>query len=232
MTPTRRRGVLLVCFALLCGGLAASQVHERERRADAAVGPLVPVVVASRDLPAGRRLDAGDLSVRRAPARFLPPDALQGAAGLAGARTAVAVPAGGYLTAGALGGGAPARGPRPLRAGERALELSVAGAGLAGANAGARVDVLVTTEGGQGEGRTFVALEDAELLALRPAGAAEAAGGQAAGGGALDGGAVGGGALATLRVTAHQAVYLTAVSASAREVRLLVRPPGDRRRIG
>jgi Flp pilus assembly protein CpaB len=227
MTATRRRGVLLVCFALVCGGLAASQVRERERRAEAAVGPLVSVVVAGRDLPAGRRLDSRDLSVRRAPARFLPPDALRGVPGLAGARTAVTVPAGGYLTAGALGGGAAARGPRPLRAGERALGLAVAGAGLEGANAGTRVDVVVTAEGGQGEERTFVALQDAELLALRPASATDTAGG-----GAFDGGAVGGSALATLRVTAHQAVYLTAVSASAREVRLLIRPPGDRRRIG
>jgi hypothetical protein len=96
----------------------------------------------------------------------------------------------------------------------------VAGAGLEGAEAGARVDVLVTPEGGQGAGRTFVALEDAELLALRPADG-EAGAGRA-----------GGGVLATLRVTAHQAVYLTAVSGSAREVRLLVRPPGDRRRVG
>ncbi len=190
------------------------------------------VVVAGRDLPAGRRLDSGDLSVRRAPARFLPPDALRGAGGLEGARTAVAVPAGGYLTAGALGGGAPARGPRPLRVGERALELAVVGAGLEGADMGARVDVLVTSEGGQGEGRTFVALEDAELLALRPASGAEAAGGGAGDGAATGGAEAGPGALATLRVTAHQAVYLTAVSASAREVRLLVRPPGDRGRIG
>ena len=231
MTPTRRRGLLLVCFALVCGGLAASQVQQRERRAEAAVGPLVSVVVAGRDLPAGRRLGSGDLSVRRAPARFLPPDALRGAGGLEGARTAVAVPAGGYLTAGALGGGAPARGPRPLRVGERALELAVVGAGLEGADMGARVDVLVTSEGGQGEGRTFVALEDAELLALRPASGAEAAGG-GAGDGQRRRGEAGPGALATLRVTAHQAVYLTAVSASAREVRLLVRPPGDRGRIG
>jgi Flp pilus assembly protein CpaB len=223
MTPTRRRGLLLVCFALVCGGLAASQVHERERRADAAIGPLVSVVVAARDLPAGRRLGAGDVSVRRAPARFVPPDALRGASDLAGARTAVAVPADGYLTAGALGGGTPARGPRPLRAGERALELAVGGAGLAGADAGARVDVLVTTEGGQGEGRTFVALEDAELLGLRPASGE---------GVAPQGSGPAPGALATLRVTARQAVYLAGVAGAAHEVRLLVRPPGDRGRIG
>jgi pilus assembly protein CpaB len=223
MTPARRRGLLLVCCALVCGGLAASQVHERERRAEATVGPLVSVAVAARDLPAGRRLGSGDVSVRRAPARFLPPDALRGAGDLAGARSAVAVPAGGYLTAGALGGGAPARGPRPLRAGERALELAVAGAGLEGADAGARVDVLVSTEGAQGEGHTFVALEDAELLTVRAASAEEVA---------PQGSGPAPSALATLRVTARQAVYLAGVAGSAREVRLLVRPPGDRRRIG
>jgi Flp pilus assembly protein CpaB len=223
MTPARRRGLLLVCCALVCGGLAASQVHERERRAEAAVGPLMSVAVAARDLPAGRRLGSGDVSVRRAPARFLPPDALRGAGDLAGARTAVAVPAGGYLTAGVLGGGAPARGPRPLRAGERGLELAVAGAGLEGTEAGARVDVLVSTEGAQGGGHTFVALEDAELLAVRAASGEEVT---------PQGSGPAPGALATLRMTARQAVYLAGVASSAREVRLLVRPPGDRRRIG
>jgi pilus assembly protein CpaB len=38
--------------------------------------------------------------------------------------------------------------------------------------------------------------------------------------------------VATLRVTARQAVYLTAAETFAHEVRLLVRPPGDRRRTG
>jgi pilus assembly protein CpaB len=35
------------------------------------------------------------------------------------------------------------------------------------------------------------------------------------------------GALATLRVTVRQAVYLTAADNFGREIRLLVRPPGD-----
>jgi hypothetical protein len=52
-----------------------------------------------------------------------------------------------------------------------------------------------------------VALENAELLSLR-------------------------GPLATLRVTAREAVYLTAAANFAHEIRLLVRPPGDRRRVG
>jgi Flp pilus assembly protein CpaB len=224
MTGARRRGLLLLCFALVCGGLAASQVRERERRAQAAVGSLVSVVVAKRELAADRRLRAGDLAVRRVPARFVPPDALGGAGELAGARTAVPVAAGGYLTAGMLGG-SPA-GPGPLRAGERALELAVAGGGaLAGAEPGARVDVLVTSRREDGAGRTFVALENVELLGLRAGGEEQAAVADAGAGAAAT-------ALATLRVGARQAVYLTAAANLAGEVRLLVRPPGDRRRVG
>jgi len=211
MTPVRRRGLLLLCFALVCGGLAASQVRERERRAATTLGPLVPVVVAHRDLPADRRLRAGDLTIRRVPARFAPPDALGGAAELRGARTAVPVARHGYLTAGVLGGGQASDGA--LRTGERALALAVAGGGaLAGAEPGARVDVLVTSGREDGAGRTFVALENVELLGLRGMAAASA--------------------LATLRVSARQAVYLTAAAAFAQEIRLLVRPPGDRERVG
>lgn len=226
MTATRRRGLLLLCFALVCGGLAASQVRERERRAAVAVGPLVPVVVAKRELPADRRLRAGDLAIRRVPARFVPPDALGGAGQLTGARTAVPVAAGGYLTAGVLGGAGTGGGAGQLRAGERALELGVAGGGaLSSAEPGVRVDVLVSVQHEEGGGRTFVALENVELLGLRATGNQGIAAEDAEG-------AAGPTGLATVRVTARQAVYLTAVTNFAHEVRLLVRPPGDRKRIG
>ena len=228
MTPTRRRGLLLLCFALVCGGLAASQVRERERRAEAAVGPLVPVVVAQRELSADHRLAPGDLALRRKPARFAPPDVLRAADQLAGVRTAVPVAAGGYLTAGMLQGAGTRRDGGPLRAGQRAVELAVTGGGaLVGAEAGARVDVLVSVQREQGGGRTFVALENVELLGLRPAG-----GGDLAADDSGAGVAAGPGALATLRVSARQAVYLAAAADFAHDVRLLVRPPGDRERIG
>jgi pilus assembly protein CpaB len=83
------------------------------------------------------------------------------------------------------------------------------------------VDVLITTEAGASRGRSYLALEDVELLGARPAGAA-------------DGGGAGGGAgahattLATLRVTLREAVLLTAAQSFAREIRLLVRPAGER----
>jgi pilus assembly protein CpaB len=86
------------------------------------------------------------------------------------------------------------------------VAVRVAGA-LVDVQPGSRVDVVVSTQPATGGGRTFVALEDVELLGLQ-------------------------GALATLRVTARQAVYLTAAVNFAKEIRLLLRPPGDRRRIG
>jgi pilus assembly protein CpaB len=217
MTPVRRRGLLLLCSALVCGGLAASQVHERERRAAATLGPLVPVVVAKRDLPADRRLRPGDLSIRRVPARFAPPDALGAATGLGGARTSVPVARGGYLTAAVLGGGQASDGA--LRPGERALELPVTGGeALASAESGARVDVVVTSGREDGAARTFVALENVKLLGLRAAGGEE--------------GEPAPSTLATLRVTAREAVYLTAAANFAQEIRILLRPAGDRKRVG
>ena len=114
--------------------------------------------------------------------------------------------------------------PRPLKPGERTLEVGVTGgAALAAAGAGSRVDVLVSTQRHEGAGRSFVALEDVELLELRAAGGTEL-------GPAGPEEAPPDTALATLRVSVRQAVYLTAVENFAREVRLLVRPPADRRR--
>jgi pilus assembly protein CpaB len=80
--------------------------------------------------------------------------------------------------------------------------------------------VLITTESGAGRGRSYLALEDVELLGARPVEAA--AGGDT-------GAASHATAVATLRVTLREAVLLTAAQSFAREVRLLVRPPGERR---
>ena len=167
MKARRRRGLLLLSVALASGGLAASQVHERERSVAAQVGPAVPVLVAARDLRAGARVSARALAVRRVPARYVPPDALASAAGVVGARPSVSVAAGSYVTAGVFeasnsehsGGGGVGRG-------WRAVTVEVSGA--AGLAAGARVDVLVSTESGAGGGRTLVALAGAELLRLEP----------------------------------------------------------------
>ena len=220
----RRRALVLLSLALACGGLAASHVQSRERQDEAAVGPLVPVLVTRTDVDAGARLKAGQLAVRRVPSRFAPRDALAGPEEVAGQRSAVALPAGSYVTAGALdaggGRGRDAGGGAPIRRGERSTDVAVAGGeGLTGAPPGARVDVLVTTESRSGAGgRTYVALQDVELMGVRPA---------------PDTGTGSGGAgsrantVATLRVTLREAVFLTAAQSFAREIRLLVRARGD-----
>jgi pilus assembly protein CpaB len=225
MKARRRRGLLLLALALASGGLAASAVRERERSVEEKVGPLVPVVVAARGLEPDEPLRRADLAVERVPARFVPADAVGTPGRLAGARTAVAVAAGSYLTAGLLQGATAVAGG-PLRPGERALEIGVTGGGaLAGAGPGSRVDVVVSTQRQEGSGRTFVALEAVELLELRAAGGERLAGGD-------PGGVPADTALATLRVTLRQAVYLAAAENFGHEVRLLVRPAGDRRRDG
>lgn len=227
---------MLLSVALASGGLAASQVHERERRVEAQVGPAVPVLVAARDLAPGARVSARALAVRRVPARFLPPDALASAAGVVGLRPAAPVAAGGYVTAGLFAGSNDQRREGGgVGRGERAVTVEVSGA--AGLAAGSRVDVLVSTESGAGGGRTLMALAGAELLRLGPGAAgADAAGADAAaagpGRGDVPDAASAATALATLRVTLRQAVYLTAADNFAREIRLLARPPGDRSAAG
>ena len=62
----------------------------------------------------------------------------------------------------------------------------------------------------------MLALQDVEVLAARRA--------RAPAGAEADGARV----LATLRVSLRQAVYLAAAQSFARELRLLVRAPGDR----
>jgi pilus assembly protein CpaB len=215
----RRRGLLLLSVALASGGLAASQVHERERSMAAQVGPAVPVLVAGRDLRAGVRVPARALVVRRVPARFVPRDALASAAGVTGARLAVPVAAGGYLTAGLFEGSNSER-SGGVGQGWRAVVVEVSGA--AGLEPGTRGGLLVSTESAAGGGRTLVALAGPELLRLEAAasaGAPDAAPPDGTGGGPT--------ALATLRVTLRQAVYLTAADNFAREIRLLARPAGD-----
>ena len=228
MNTRRRRGLLLLCVALASGGLAASQVHERERRAAERLGPEVEVLVAARDIRAGARVAPGAVGVKRVPARFVPADALPASEGVVGARTTAPVAAGGYLTASLFVGGEDRR-EGALRRGERSVTVEVAGGGaVTGLQPGARVDVLVSTETGAGGGRTTMALAGAELLRVE-AGVAGSYDGADPAGGSSSGAPT---ALASLRVSVEQAIYLTAADNFAREVRLLPRPPGDHSRAG
>ena len=218
----RRRAALLLALALAAGGMAASRVQGRAAEVERQVGPLTPVLVAQSDLRAGRRVRAQALAVRQVPRRFAPPDGLAAPEQAVGRRVGAPVVAGGYVTAAAFvaPGSDDDDSLAPLARGQRAVEVAVAGGeALDGAPPGTRVDVLVTTESRSGSGRTYLALQDVELLGVRAA----------AGGDSQDGAASRASALASLRVTLRQAVYLTAAQSFAREVRLLARAPGDRR---
>jgi pilus assembly protein CpaB len=226
VTPRRRRGLLLLSVGLASGGLAASQVHERERRAAEQLGPSVAVLVATRDLRAGVRIGPEAVALRSVPARFAPPDVLTSGARVLGARTAVPVAAGSYMNEGLFAGGERPE-ERGLRRGQRAVTVEVAGGTVAGLAPGARVDVLVSTETGADGGRTSMPLAGAELLRLDGT----------AGDGYTDSDgdpdtSRGQAALATLRVSLRQAIYLTAADNFAREIRLLSRPPRDPSRAG
>ena len=228
MSRRRRRGAVLVALAIACGGMAASEVQSRESRLELRVGTMVPVVVARADLPAGTTVARGRLArlltTRQVPARFAPPDALAAPEEAAGARLAASVPAGSYVTGGSLthaSDGAAGGGPGRPGAGERLIDVAVtAGADLAAAGTGQRVDVLITTDASSSRGRTYLALEDVELVGMHDAAASD--------GGSGSGAAAHATALATLRVTLREAVLLTAAQSFAREVRLLMRPPGER----
>jgi len=217
----RRRGLLLLALALLCGALAAAQVNGHVRSVERRGGPLVRVLVAGRDLRAGAKLGARDLALRGVPAAYVPRGTLGSASEALGATLTAPLAEGSYVSAQLLGGGEAAGG---LRRGERALEVAVSGGrALDAATPGTRVDVVVSTEPRDRPGRTFVALQGVELLALRPG---------APGRDADDGAPRSATATATLRLTLRQAVYLSAAQNYAREVRLLPRPPGDRSKRG
>jgi pilus assembly protein CpaB len=224
----RRRGVALLALALACGALAASEVGDRMSDLERRVGVPVPVVVASRDIAPGAELRRADLRLAQVPQRFAPPDAPTSPDQAVGLRTAGPVAAGSPITAGVVGATASGEESGALRRGERAIEVTVGGGPslIETAVPGARVDVLVSTDPGDGPGSSFVALENVELLALTPGGSTDSPLGSDLSAGPA------GSALATLRTTLRQAVYLTAAQSYAREIRLLARPLGDRRRVG
>jgi pilus assembly protein CpaB len=215
VTP-RRRALLLLAFALLLGGLAAASVRRREAALARALGPNVLVLVTRAPVAAGVAPASARPLLRPLPRRYAPPDAVVSATQLAGARTAVSLPAGSILTASVLRSpGAAAE--LALGPGERVAEVVAHGDPRA-IVPGARVDVLVTRAGdGSRAGATVLALEDVEVLAAHgvPADASDTAVGGAR-------------VVADLRVRVRDAVYLAAAQTFAQDVRLLVRAPGDR----
>jgi pilus assembly protein CpaB len=179
-------------------------------------GALRPVVIAAAQLPADKALSPTvaerELEVRQVPARFVPAGALRDPAEALGLMPAATIPSGAYLLAAQL---RPPRsevpGPR-LATGRRPVQISVSGAeALAvggGSPVGSRVDVVITTEPGDGgAGHTYVAAAGVPLLGL----------------GAAPEGDATGTAEATLGLTRAQALRLIAAESFARQVTVMPR---------
>jgi pilus assembly protein CpaB len=218
----RARGLALLGAAAACAGLAASSVSRYTNDVRAEVGPLVPVVVAGGEIRAGTLLTADRaekmLEQHRVPLRYAPSHVVDSVVRVVGYRITVALHRGDYVSDSTLAAGGETSPSE--RSGGRAIEITVAGAGsLANAlRPNTHVDVLITTDRGGGSPRTYLALQDAELLGFSPA-SRDAGDTEAAK------------ATATLRVSLRQAVLLTAAQNFARELRLVPRPSGDRSRL-
>lgn len=217
----RGRSLAFLLAALVAAAGAAAIADGYGTRVARGYGELRPVLVAAEALREGRRIDpalaGAGLEVRRVPVRFVPPGALAAAAEAVGLVPAAPIPAGSYLLASQLR--PPRRAGRlgpALGRGRQPVEIAVSGAdalAVGGADpAGARVDVVVTTEpSGSGSGRTYVAAAAVPLLALSPG---------------ADGPGPGGIAAATLGLTRAQALRLIAAQSFARQVTVIPRGLG------
>ena len=211
----RARALVFLIAAIVCAALAAALAGRYRARIDARYGPLRPVVVATAELPAGEPIGAervsAALSVRRVPARFIPPGALLRPADALGRAPGATVPAGSYVLGAQLAVPHADLPPSPaVGRGLRPVEVAVAGAQAltvdASAPEGRRVDVVVARQAGLGRSaRAYIAATAVKLLALRsPGGPGEPWS-------------------ATLAVTQGQALSLIGAQSAGREIRLLPR---------
>ena len=221
----RARAIAFACAALACAGLAAALAGGYRTDLESQLGPLRQVVVARARLSAHRALRPAEasrlLEVRRVPERFAPPGAVTSAEQAIGRAPAAVIPAGAYLLASQLR--TPGARNRPddpprLGAGRQPVEIAVSGAEALAATGGdprgSRVDVIVTTEPGPGgvSGRTYVAAEGVELLALGQSDPGAGAGLPGPGSAAW---------MATLALRRPQALRLIQAENFARQVRLI-----------
>lgn len=221
----RARAIAFGCAAVVCAGLAAAVTGGYRTDLEHELGPMRSVLVARARIPEGKALRPAEvgrlLEVRRVPARFAPTGALSSPEQTIGRAPAAAIPAGAYLLAAQLRTpGRHRREPRSqLAGGRRPVPISVVGTQALAASdrnpVGVRVDVIVTTESnsGGGGGRTYVAAEGVELVALTPRGD-DTTGLPGAGAGS---------ATATLALTRSEALRLIQAENFARQVRLIPR---------
>jgi Flp pilus assembly protein CpaB len=212
----RARALAFLLFALAAAALAAGIADGYGSSVARGYGPLRSVVVAARGLDPGKPLMSREVSsaleLRRVPARFVPPGALEAPQDALGLVPISAISAGSYLLAAGLRPPGRHRSVDPALGPQRhPVEIAVTGAeallATGAVSRGTKVDVVVTTEPtGTGTGRTYIAATAVPLLALGPG---------------ADGPGPGGSAAATLGLTKGQALRLIAAESFARKLTLL-----------
>jgi Flp pilus assembly protein CpaB len=212
----RARALSFLAAAIVCALLAATIAGRYRSRVEARYGPLRAVVVAVSELPAGEPIGVdlaqSALTVRRIPARFVPPGSLLRVADAVGRAPGAPIPAGSYVLGAqlVLPGASTPKAPG-VGLGRRPVDVAVAGADaltVGGASPeGRRVDVVVARQAGLGRTASArIAATNVKLVALRsPAGPGESWS-------------------ATLAVTEQQALSLIGAQSAGREIRLLPRP--------
>lgn len=209
----RARALAFLGAALVCAIVAATVADRYRSRVEGRYGPLRAVVISAAELRSGQAIDprraAALMSIRRVPARFVPPGAITSPAEAVGRAPVATIPPGSYVIAAQLR--IPkVEPPRPVGvgAGRRPVQVGIAGAEalLVGGSSpeGSRVDVVVSRQSGLGtSAHARIAASAVKLLALEaPAGPGE-------------------GWSATLAVTEQQALTLIGAQAAGREIRLL-----------
>jgi Flp pilus assembly protein CpaB len=211
----RTRALLFLASALICALLAAVVAGNYRSRVEGRYGPLRPVVVSKAVLPAGEPIGVEQLSsaltLRRVPASFVPPGALEHPADALGRAPSATIPAGSYVLAEQLAVPASRESTVPgVGQGLRPVQVAVAGAEALTVGErspeGSRVDVVVSRQAGLGRSASArIAATDVKVLALHsPPGPGE-------------------GWSATLAVTEQQALSLIGAQSAGREIRLLPR---------
>ncbi|MBO9532305.1 MAG: Flp pilus assembly protein CpaB [Solirubrobacteraceae bacterium] len=164
--PLRRAAVLAVLAAALAFG-AVRTVARREAEVDARIGPVGTIVVVARDVPAGRTLRPADLAYRSVPLRWVAPRTLAAAEDAVGLRSVVALGRGTPLLQAVLTSTSQ-QASAALASGDRVIELVAAGS-VRLVKPGARVDVIASVTGADGQPRTRVIAEAVEVLEIREA---------------------------------------------------------------
>ena len=207
-----RRGVracALGGLAIALGGIAASDVADREAALRRRLGPLEPVLYARAAIGRGEVIGRGALATRGVPRRYAPRTALAAAAQAEGARAAIDIAGGSDIAAAMLaveeaGGPLTAANPR-----ERVVRVVAIGS-AAELVPGSRADVIAAQDSQRG--RAGVVLRAATVVEALPAGESSEGGGLPH-------------VAAALRVTLGEALRLARAQAGAHELQLLARPP-------